>query len=289
MENEYENLSAVEKSGDPTEMTDPPANDPDNNGLNSDPNDLNDGSGAENNSVQIQNTDATDSTDYGACIPPKKKRKKKKTIISVIVIVLILCAVAAALYFFIIPEIKYNSALSDLNNGEFEKAKEAFVELDTYRDSAEQVLECDYRYAMYLFNEKKYGQAINAFAELGGYADSGEMIIESGYLEASEFESNRDYQSAAEIFYIIRDYKDSRERLNKNLENYFLKQGPSSIINGIGSISISGSTVTIKEPSTFPDRALYLKANYISEMRELWYEKTSAILDIVFEKFTITS
>ena len=136
-----------------------------------------------------------------------KKKAKKITIIftpiiaGIIVFVIILNSV-------IIPSVKYNSAVKKMNNGEYEEAIAAFEELDGYKESENQIKECNYLYASDLLDAKKYDEAYAILNELGD-TDS---INESMYNRAMEYVKADDKISAYLLLSKIVGYKDSGDK-----------------------------------------------------------------------------
>ena len=106
------------------------------------------------------------------------EKKKKKTIrIKIITsISIFVCIVIAVVVFFvIIPNIKYNKAMMEVENNNFDEAITIFTELGDFSDSAEKVLDLKYRKAEGLLFEKNYGQAVTLFGEIGEYKDAKEQ------------------------------------------------------------------------------------------------------------------
>lgn len=90
-----------------------------------------------------------------------EEKRKKRIKITKIVAPLAICAVIA---FFvttkmILPTMKYNQATQLLETGEYLQARELFIELDTFKDSQDMVLECDYVATMEFLQAGKYPQA----------------------------------------------------------------------------------------------------------------------------------
>ena len=108
----------------------------------------------------------------------------------------------------IIPSVKYNSAVKMMNNGEYEEAIAAFEELDGYKESENQIKECNYLYASALLDAKKYDEAYAILNELGD-TDS---INESMYNRAMEYIKADDKISAYLLLSKIVGYKDSGDK-----------------------------------------------------------------------------
>lgn len=141
-----------------------------------------------------------------------------------------ICAVivlALALDSVIIPNIQYSNAISLMEKGEYEKAINAFEDLDGYKDSYAKIDECDtaildreYDAAVALMEEGKYAEAISAFEELYGYKDSDEkisecnaVVTENEYNEAVALVKEGKYAEAISAFQALGEYKDSAEKI----------------------------------------------------------------------------
>lgn len=109
----------------------------------------------------------------------EKDRQKRKTekiaIISVSVIVAVIAVIVLILKV-VIPTVRYNNAINLKNNGRYTEAITAFENLDGYKDSNGQILECNYNLAVSYMNEGQYTEAIAVFEYLDGYKDSNEQI-----------------------------------------------------------------------------------------------------------------
>lgn len=70
----------------------------------------------------------------------------------------------------------YLAAEQLFNEGEYEKAAEAFAALGNYKDSAERSTDAYYHCADQLLQEGKLAEAANAFDALGDYQDSSERV-----------------------------------------------------------------------------------------------------------------
>lgn len=74
----------------------------------------------------------------------------------------------------IIPNSKYNDAVALMENGQYEEAIAAFTAADGYKDSAAQIMECEYLSVVALADAGKTAQAAMAFAKVD-YKDSAEQ------------------------------------------------------------------------------------------------------------------
>ena len=106
-----------------------------------------------------------------------EKRKKKAVRISIITAIsaVVCTAIALVTVFVIIPNVKYNIAMTDVENKNFDEAIAIFTELGDFSDSTEKIKETKYRKAEILFSEQKYYEALTIFTELGDFKDAKEQ------------------------------------------------------------------------------------------------------------------
>jgi len=124
----------------------------------------------------------------------------------------------------VIPNNKYNSAVSLMNEGKYAEAMDAFDKLDGYKNSSEKIQECqnglNYEFALALMNEGKYDEAIKIFTYLSGYKDSAEQVEtcrtalkEVDYKKALTLMDEGNYNEAIAAFSQLNGYKDSAEQI----------------------------------------------------------------------------
>ena len=143
----------------------------------------------------------------------RRKKKRRGRIIRNTVISFAALAVAFVLvWFFGIPYYRYLRASQALENGQFSSAREQFVALGDYSDSAEMVLECDYRGAM---SGLKYGtytsltSAQETFEALGDYKDSAERAREAAYTKGEKYFAAGRWEEAVETYEQVSGYSDA--------------------------------------------------------------------------------
>ena len=105
-----------------------------------------------------------------------KAKKKKKIAIFITSAVAVCTALALLCVYVIIPAIRYNMAVTAVEN-------------------------------------KNYDEAIAIFEELGDYSDSADKIPETKYKKAEQCESDQNYEMAVQIFVELDDYSDSKNRV----------------------------------------------------------------------------
>ena len=91
-----------------------------------------------------------------------------------------LLCVAVLTAFLLLPGCRssdYRTASAYLEEGSYAQAREVFLSLGDYEDSAEKVLACDYGLADALLAQGNYEEAIAAFGALNGYGDSAEKVF----------------------------------------------------------------------------------------------------------------
>ena len=164
---------------------------------------------------------------------------KKKTAKILKIVIPAVCAIIAVTLLttkVIIPNSKYNKAVSLMEAGQYEDAIAAFEAMDGYKDSAEQIAKCEdakantererqYTEAVSMMDKGKYEEALIIFTQLDGYRDSTEhiKIIENEFtyqkaislLNANAY--SKDYlahQKAYDLFAEIKGYKDVADYLN---------------------------------------------------------------------------
>ena len=71
----------------------------------------------------------------------------------------------------------YSKAMEQYAAEEYQQAKDTFVSLGNYENSAQMVKKCDYQMAMKLLKEENYLEALELFRSLGDYEDSQEQSV----------------------------------------------------------------------------------------------------------------
>ena len=123
----------------------------------------------------------------------------------------------------------YDEAMYRFNKGDYESAAYVFEQLENYKDSTEQIKNCqtavsdrEYNEAVTLMNEGKYSEAIKAFEALNGYKDSSNMIancqtaiLDIAYHEAEQLKESGNYSKAIDAFQKLNGYKDSKTQIEE--------------------------------------------------------------------------
>ena len=102
-------------------------------------------------------------------IEAKKRAERNKKIAKIVLpIVTAVILFVIVLNTLIIPNIKYNNAVTLMNDGKYEQAISIFESLDGYKDSDEKILNCKYEIAKALVEKGKYKEAIDLAQSLVG-------------------------------------------------------------------------------------------------------------------------
>ena len=115
----------------------------------------------------------------------------------------------------IIPSVKYNSAVKMMNNGEYEDAIAAFEELDGYKESENQIKECNYLHATDFLNKKDYTNALIYFNKCGDYKDTNNQVEKTKMAEASDLLDAKKYDEA----YAILNELGKTDSINESMYN----------------------------------------------------------------------
>lgn len=122
--------------------------------------------------------------------------------------------------------ILYIKANDYMINEKYDKAVEAYEELDDFKDSKELLKEAYYQYGIQLFNLEMYTKAKHMFMALNDYKESdlylarASMYAENDskgvvYREATKLFEEGNYKEAMIYFERLGSYKDSKEMYEK--------------------------------------------------------------------------
>lgn len=178
----------------------------------------------------------------------RKKQARRNTLRAIIAAVCI-AALASVIVFWALPEVRYNAAVTSLDEGRYDEARAAFESMAGYRDSGELITQCDYRGALSSlgtgdlaklesataalealgdYEESKirlldarferagarvqaglYDEALSDYAGLSGYKGIDEAITEAKYQKAQAALDKGEYREALTLFTELEEYKDS--------------------------------------------------------------------------------
>lgn len=145
-----------------------------------------------------------------------KERKNKRLTVAFVLVVLIACVVGWFVVTRVIPNNKYQRAVTLRENGQYDDAIAAFAELGDYSDANEQIAEMKYQQAVALRENGQYEEAIAVFAELGDYSDAKAQITETKYQQGKELLTAKNYDDAARVLISIKEYKDVDKLLSED-------------------------------------------------------------------------
>ena len=146
----------------------------------------------------------------------RRKRRRRRLIIGAVAAVVVLAGGAYAGMAHIGPMMRYQSAVTAFNSGDFDQAAEAFQALEGYKDSDDYVLRCRYEAAKAQLagaTEEQIAEARAAFVALGEYEDAAAMVSQCDYELASLRLQSGDIDGAETLFTALGDYQDSAEQL----------------------------------------------------------------------------
>ena len=139
-------------------------------------------------------------------------RRRKLT--TLIVVVLTIIAIGVGIVFWNQGQSrKYELALADKNNGKYSDAIEAFRELGSYRDSADQLSACHYAIGVDYLNNGDYDSAYSEFSEAGDFSDASSLAQESRYRSGVAAMESGNFNSARWDFSSLGNYKDAEDLL----------------------------------------------------------------------------
>lgn len=145
-----------------------------------------------------------------------RKHKKRTRILTTFSIFLIVFAIAAfGIYCFLTPANNYYSAISLIDQGQYDQAIKALKLLDGYGDSQQQLYRAKYLKAENLQQLERYNEAASIFKEIKDYNNSSEKYNECMYQYAEQKYSDKEYIEALKIFTDLRGYKDSVKKAEK--------------------------------------------------------------------------
>lgn len=109
---------------------------------------------------------------------------------------------------------QYNKAVEQMDLGEYESAREIFLQLGSYEDAQERVKETYYKQGMDLLSAEKYKRAKEIFQNAAGYKDSKAKIKFCNYNIGVGYYDGGRYKKAKKVFRKLGDYMESKEYLH---------------------------------------------------------------------------
>ena len=180
-----------------------------------------------------------------ARIAAEAQKKKNKKIAAIVTPIVAIAIVAVVVFTTVIqPQNEYNAAVALMEYGKYEEAITAFEAMDGYKDSVEQIVNCEngitereYQSAISLMEKGKYEEAIAAFEKLGDKKENETHIKDCKYNMAISFMKENKYDEAKIIFEDLNGYKDSKEKI---INIRWLNTKKSLEIVGVGKYIIFG-------------------------------------------------
>lgn len=111
----------------------------------------------------------------------RKKKRRKKAVRAIIISLVIVALLGCGVVFFGIPYMNYRAACEAFDNGEYDAAYQAFVDLGNFMDSDDMALKSKYEKAKSLLTTKNYESAYKLLKELGSYKDADEKLTDCIY------------------------------------------------------------------------------------------------------------
>lgn len=147
-----------------------------------------------------------------------KERKNKRLTVAFVLVVLIACVVGWFVVTRVIPNNKYQRAVTLRENGQYGEAAAVFTELGDYSDAVQQLSETKYQQAVSLRKAGEYESAIAVFASLNDYRDAETQIEEmkqEKYQQAVTLRENGQYEEALAAFEKLGDYSDAEVQIKE--------------------------------------------------------------------------
>lgn len=149
--------------------------------------------------------------------PIVKPQKRKGLLLAGGAVVLVAIIITAVMI--ISRATKYQNAISLMESGKLDQAITEFTQLKEYRDSEDQILECQnriaYNQAAALKTQEKYEEAYEIFNSLPNYADAADQAQECQdfihYNKAVDLLGSGDTQQARDLFVQLGTFQDSEE------------------------------------------------------------------------------
>lgn len=115
----------------------------------------------------------------------KRKRKKRTMTIVAAVLVVLACVTGWFVVTQVIPDNKYQRALTLRENGQYEEAIATFMELDDYSDAKAQITETKYQQGKELLTAKNYDDAARVLISIKEYKDVDKLLSEDDNMIAA--------------------------------------------------------------------------------------------------------
>ena len=149
----------------------------------------------------------------------------------------------------------YKEAIELYEDEKYEQARDIFVELGDYEDSAQMVMECDYQMALEYLDDGEYVQARELLLKLGDYENSADLAVQAARGIVIEYAKKNDIPDRNSDGVVTRVTEENGQLL------LVYAMGMSGVINldvrvGVG-ISLDGTTIVVGTEEVFSHAADY--------------------------------
>jgi serine/threonine protein kinase len=153
----------------------------------------------------IEASSGSDQPQYSGNSVLTSKKKSRSRIMLASVFALIITSIFGYFGYQSIfkDEIQYSKAIADLENGNYEEAKQIFERLVDYKETQSYLKEARYLIGKEYFETGNFQQALVSFKFVRHYKDSEVYLEESNYQVGLELFSGQKYQEAFDIFETI--------------------------------------------------------------------------------------
>ena len=144
------------------------------------------------------------------------QQKKRRKTVKIVVICVVAAGAAYGVIFHGVPYLRYRSAVSAFQQGQYAEAQTAFADMGAYADAEDYVLRCRYEGAKQQLAEgtqESLTQAAETFRALGAYEDSTAQAQEADYQRGKLLLTDGDSEGASALFTALNGYRDSEEQL----------------------------------------------------------------------------
>ena len=144
------------------------------------------------------------------------QQKKRRKTVKIVVLCVVAAGAAYGVIFHGVPYLRYRSAVSAFQQGQYAEAQTAFADMGAYADAEDYVLRCRYEGAKQQLVEgtqESLTQAAETFRALGDYEDSAAQAQEADYQRGKLLLAGGDSEGASALFTALNGYRDSEEQL----------------------------------------------------------------------------
>ncbi|MDO4483195.1 MAG: hypothetical protein Q4C54_01815 [Clostridia bacterium] len=148
-----------------------------------------------------------------------RKRKKRRKVMAVTGTVLAAGVLAYGSVFHLVPYLRYQNAVSQMESGSYEAAHRAFAAMGDYKDAAALGQDCAYSHALTQLDsgdEARLLAARETFSAMADYKDAADNALEADYRRAGLMAAH-DRAGAEDVYQALASegYKDAAVQLEK--------------------------------------------------------------------------